>query len=184
MRSLPALAKRLLLVQLLLLALAASLGCKGSSPGGDPGAASASLAAKPHPSSAVEAESLKKAGTSWTNEEIRIYYNQVVSTIGPKNEAWKAEGVPLLERARRSFEIRHDARLTCRAMMGSVTEVDMLRKRDQEKYGNPDGPTFEQLVEHENKKGGVGDTVFEGIIQSSQKTDEGVNRAFGIQRSP
>jgi hypothetical protein len=168
----------------LLLALAFLPACKGSPSSSASGAASASLAAKPHPSSVAEAETLKKAGASWTNEEIRLYYNQMVSTIGPKNEEWKKEGVPLLERARRAFEIRHNARLTCRAMMASAAEVDDLRKRDQEKYGNPDGPVFEQLVEHENKKGGAGDAVYEGIIQSAQRTDEGYNRAFGIQRSP
>jgi hypothetical protein len=69
-------------------------------------------------------------------------------------------------------------------MMASVAEVEDLRKRDQEKYGNPDGPTFEQLVEGAKKKGVVGEAIFEGIIASSQRTDEAVNAAFGIKKAP
>jgi hypothetical protein len=184
MRSWPALAQRLLLALLLLLVQAFALGCKGSPSGGSTASASAALAAKPHPTSAPEAETLKKAGNAWSNEEIRIYYNQVVSTIGPKDEAWKKEGVPIEERARRASAIRHEARVTCRAMMASTAEVDLLRARDQEKYGNPDGPTFEQLVESAKKKGTAGDAIYEGILQSAQRTDEGVNRAFGIQKAP
>jgi hypothetical protein len=136
------------------------------------------------PSSVVEAEALKASGISWTNEEIRIHYNKIVGTIAAANEKWKQEGVALEERARRASEIRHNARLTCRAMMASRAEVEDLRKRDQEKYGNPDGPTFEQLVESAKKKGIVGDAIYEGIIASAQHTDEAVNAIFGIKKGP
>ena len=174
-----------LLAHLLLLALVFSPGCKGSPARLAPQpAASASLAAKPHPTSAAQADTFKKGGASWTNEEIRIYYNQVVTTIGPSNEQWKRDGLPAEERARRAFAIRHDARMICRAMMAIAAEVDDLRRRDQEKYGSPDGPTFEQLVEAAKKKGTAGDAIYEGIIQSAQRTDESVNAAFGIHKTP
>jgi hypothetical protein len=179
-----ALSKLLALAGLVLLALAISLGCKASPVPAPSASGSAAVGAKPYPSSVAQADTLKKGGASWTNEEIRIRYNQVVATIGPSNEQWKRDGLPVEERARRASEIRHDARLTCRAMMASPSEVEDLRKRDQEKYGNPDGPTFEQLVESGKKKGAAGDAVYEGIIASSQRTDEAVNRAFGIQRTP
>ncbi len=138
----------------------------------------------PYPTSVAQADALKKGGAAWTNEEIRVYYNQVVSTIGPADAQWKRDGLPAEERARRAYAIRHDARLTCRAMMTSAGEVDDLRRRDQEKYGNPDGPTFEQLVESGRKKGADGDALYEGIIASAQRTDEKVNAAFGIDRAP
>ena len=173
----------LLLALLLLFGLAIGPGCKAS-PGSPSPAASASLAAKPHPTSAAQADALKKGGASWTNEEIRLYYNQVVSTIGPSDEQWKHDGLSAEARAHKAFEIRHDARLTCRAMMASAAEVDDLRRRDQEKYGSPDGPTFEQLVESGKKKGAAGDAVYEGIIASAQRTDEKLNAAFGIQKAP
>jgi hypothetical protein len=164
----------------LLASVAVGLGCKPS-PGSAPSTTSA--AAKPYPKTVAETEALKQGGASWTNQEIRVYYNQVVATIGPSNDEWRKQGLPADERARRAFAIRHDARLTCRAMMASASEVEDLRRRDQEKYGNPDGPTFDQLVEHNQKKGAAGDAVYEGIIASAQRTDESFNAAFGVQRS-
>jgi hypothetical protein len=143
----------------LLGSFAVSLSCKPS-PGPAPGASSSGeAAAKPYPKTVAEAEALKKGGASWTNQEIRVYYNQVAASIGPANEEWKKQGLPAEERARRAFAIRHDARLTSRAMMASASEVEDLRRHDQEKYGNPDGPTFEQLVEQGKKKGAAGDAV-------------------------
>jgi hypothetical protein len=168
----------------LLASLAVPVGCKPS-PGPAPGAsASVGAAARPYPKTEAEAEALKKDGTSWTNQEIRVHYNQVIATIGPSNEAWKKQGLPAEERARRAFAIRHDVRLTARAMMASASDVDLLRQRDQEKYGNPDGPTFDQLVDQNKKKGAAGDAVYEAIIASAQRTDEAFNAAFGVQRSP
>jgi hypothetical protein len=185
MRPRAALGRLLVLAHVALLALAISLGCKPSAgPAPVASGSAASAPAKPYPTSVAQADALKKGGVSWTNEEIRVYYNQVVTSIGPASEQWKREGLSAEERARRAFEIRHDARLTCRAMMASAGEVEDLRKRDQEKYGNPDGPTFEQLVENGKKKGATGDAVYEAIVASAQRTDEAVNRAFGIQRSP
>jgi len=164
------------LVQIVALALAIGLGCTPSPP--------ASAVAKPAPTSVVEAETLKKGGVSWTNEEVRVYYNEIVGTIAAANDRWKQEGLPVEERARRASRIRHDARLTCRAMMASRDEVEDLRRRDQDKYGNPDGPTFEHLVESARKKGVTGDAIYEGIIASAQRTDAAVNAAFGIKRGP
>jgi hypothetical protein len=168
----------------LLASLAVPLGCKPS-PGPAPGAsASAAAAAKPYPKTVAEAEALKSSGASWTNQEIRVHYTQVVATIGPSNEEWKKQGLPAEERARRAFALRHDARLTCRAMMASASEVEDLRRRDQDKYGQADGPTFDQLVEHNKKNGATGDAVYEAIIASAQRTDELFNAAFGILRWP
>ncbi len=171
------------LAVLILASLGAYAGCKPSS-GSAPAPACAAAAGKPYPKTVAEAEELKKGGSCWTNQEIRVYYNQVVGTIGPSNEEWKKQGLPVEERARRAFQVRRDVRMTCRAMMGSASEVDDLRKRDQEKYGHPDGPTFESLLEHGKKKGTTGDALYEGIITSAQHTDEGVNAAFGIHKGP
>jgi hypothetical protein len=164
------------LLQCVLLALLILAGCRAAPVPESP--------PKPAPTTLAQAESLRQSGVAWTNEEIRVHYNRVVSTIGPANEQWKREGMTAEERARRASAIRHEARLTCRAMMSSATEVELLRRRDQEKYGNPDGPTFEQLVESGRKKGLDGDALYESIVVSAQRTDEAVNAAFGIRRSP
>jgi hypothetical protein len=58
---------------------------------------------------------------------------------------WRASGVSSEKRARRAWQIRHDARLRARTMMAGV-EAELLRLRDFLIYRNPDGPTFEQLV--------------------------------------
>jgi hypothetical protein len=104
-----------------------------------------------------------------------------VTTIAASNEQWKREGAPALERARRASEVRHKARITCRAMMADPLEVKDLQKRDQEKYGNPDGPTFEYLVESLRKKGVTGDAAYESIIESSQRTDKATNEKFKVE---
>lgn len=167
-----------------LLALALALvpafgGCdKGPPP--DDTAALASLAAKPKPKTAAEAEALKTKGTSWSNEEVRLYYNELVAAIGPANEGWKKEGLSVEERARRAYTMRHDARITTRAMMASRDEVEQLQKRDLDKYGSPDGPTFEWLVKSNEKKGAEGDALYEKIIESAQRTDPRTNAALGI----
>jgi hypothetical protein len=55
-----------------------------------------------------------------------------------------------------------------------------LRARDQEKYGNPEGPTFEYLVEKGKKDGKADDAVYEGIIASASKTNPDINAALGL----
>jgi len=138
------------------------------------------LAAKPFPDSLAQVEVLRQQGVSWTNQEVRLHYNRLVDTIGPANERWKQEGLGAEERARRAYGMRHDARLLTRAMMSDAQEVEELRKRDLEVYGNPDGPTFEQLVERQRSKGVTGDAVYEAIIESSQRTNEAMNKRFGL----
>ena len=172
-------------VQIGVLAVSLALGCKQShAPSASPPPLSAPAAVKPYPSSPAQAEEMKKGGASWTNEEIRAYYVKIVTTIGPANEEWKKDGFPAEVRARKAFEIRQNARLTGRAMMSSREEVDDLRKRDQEKYGNPDGPTFVLLLEKAKQKGKAGDALYDSIIESAQRTDQKTNQKFGIQKAP
>ncbi|MGC4122810.1 MAG: hypothetical protein QM765_51205 [Myxococcales bacterium] len=134
------------------------------------------------PKTPAEAEQLKAGGAHWSDCQIRVYYNELVEQIPAADAALKAEGKSAKERARSASEIRHNARLTCRAMMASRDEVEKLRARDLEKYGNPDGPTFEQLVEKNRGKGMTGDAPFEEVVASSQRTDEAVNRECWIER--
>ena len=161
-----------------LFVLALLAGCARSGTGAGDAASN-----KPVPTSVAQAEALKRAGTSWDDAEIRAVYLRQVAAIGPANDAWKQANLPAEERARRAFQMRHDARQTSRAMMKNAAEVALLRKRDQEKYGNPDGPTFEMLVERERKKGLVDDDVYEAIIKSAQRTDQSVNEWFGLKPS-
>jgi hypothetical protein len=135
---------------------------------------------KPLPASSAEAIGLKTTGVAWTNAEIRAHYLVLVAAIGPANAAWKRDGVPAEERAHRAFQIRHDARITCRAMMSDAREVAALEQRDQEKYGHPDGPRFNELAAHEKAGGLEGDAVFEAIVASAQRTNSAVNEMVGL----
>src|SRR5262249_54427999 len=55
---------------------------------------------------------LREKGTSWTNRDIRARYVCAASGIGAQNEQWKAQGLGVEERARRAYQVRHDARVT------------------------------------------------------------------------
>ena len=70
------------------------------------------------------------------------------------------------------------------AQMRSDELWDELRARDQQKYGNPDGPTFTQLVNKARTDGLQGDAVYESIIGSSQRTDEKTNQKLGVSSKP
>jgi hypothetical protein len=135
---------------------------------------------KPYPEASADVASLRQGGVAWTNAEIRAFYVRKVSTIGQASEQWKKEGMPAADRARRAFQMRHDARLLARSMMKDPADVDALRARDKDKYGTPDGPSFEWLVTHEQQKGLSGDAVYEAIVESAQRTDRAVNEAFGL----
>lgn len=105
-----------------------------------------------------------------SNCEIRVWYNYQVVAIGRLNERWKANGMPLLERAKRAYTIRHNARVNGRYMMQDRFEVATLRDRDNKKYGNPDGPTFDYLVNYHRESGFEGDDIYRRIIESSART--------------
>jgi len=157
----------------LILALAL-LGCR---PHGSPGEAAST---KPFPESSAQIPELRRSGVDWTDGEVRAFYVRRVAAIGPADAQRQKEGMPALERALRAFAMRRDARLLSRAMMKDPREVAALRQRDQEKYGDPDGPTFDSLVAHEQQKGLAGDAVYEAIVASAQRTDRALNEAFGL----
>lgn len=117
-----------------------------------------------------------------TNEEIRQWYNDQVAVIPALNEQWKKDGLSAEERAKKAHEIRHHARVKAREFMQNKQEVAELQARDQEKYGNPDGPTFEFLVEKNRLKGFQGDAVYEDIIGSSNRTNKEYNEKYGVKK--
>ena len=65
-------------------------------------------------------------------------------------------------------------------MMTDPAEVELLRQRDVLIYGNPDGPTFELLVEKLRRAGLEGDTIYEAIIEGAYRTDRGINKLSGL----
>jgi hypothetical protein len=102
-----------------------------------------------------------------SNCEIQIWYNFQLVAIKKINLRWKEMGMGLIERAQKAHQMRSDARLNGRFMMQDRFEVAALRDRDNKKYGNPDGPTFEHMVAFGRENGLSGDRIYEGIIESS-----------------
>ena len=113
-----------------------------------------------------------------TNGEIRAWYRKRVAEIPKLNQEWIAQRVSLDERALRAWGIRHNARMQARSMMENPAEIEDLRERDRRLYRNPDGPTFDQLVQ-ERLQGEIRqDEVYERIISGSQATNRDVDEIF------
>jgi hypothetical protein len=91
------------------------------------------------------AASRRAPPTAPTNAEIRTWYLDQEASIAPLNQTWIENGVPASERALRAYSTRSAARSEARRMMSNADDVRMLRARDLEKYGDPDGPSFPQL---------------------------------------
>lgn len=111
-----------------------------------------------------------------TNAEIRQWYLQQTTL----NKDWIKQGLTARERAEAAWRIRHEARLRARSMMIDPVEVELLQARDMDKYGNPDGPTFEFLVERLKESGLEGEAIYETIIDNSYRTDAELNRKLGL----
>jgi hypothetical protein len=119
------------------------------------------------PTTPAEARSLRGHDVEWTNRAIRVHYLNLIQA-------------PSLEFvARRAYVIRHNARLTCRAMMEDPAEVKQLQERDRAKYGSPDGPTFDWLVRRHRMAGKCGDEVFQAIIDGAGETDPDFDAKYG-----
>jgi hypothetical protein len=132
------------------------------------------------PGSVAEATALKAAGATWTDRQVRQFYLERVAAIGPADADAVTRGDSVETRARTAFTSRHDARMIARAMMSDPAAVAALQSRDRAKYGDPDGPTFEYLVDRAAQKGLTGDAVFTSIIDSAQVTDAATNQSMGL----
>lgn len=109
------------------------------------------------------------------NCDIRTWYNFQVLAIPQLNEYWITQEVPLKDRAYKAYTLRHNARIHARFMMPNQEEVALLQKRDLDKYGNPDGPTFEDLLQKNQAKNMTLDQAYENIIKTASRTNNNYN---------
>lgn len=65
-------------------------------------------------------------------------------------------------------------------MMADKSEVEMLRQRDVQAYGSPNGPTFRFLFKRLSNEGLSENEVCEAIIKGSYRTNAGVNKSLGF----
>jgi hypothetical protein len=115
-----------------------------------------------------------------TNAEIRRWYLELIGAIPEQNNEWIKQGLSAQGRAEAAWNIRHEARLEARSLMADPEEAELLRERDRVKYGNPNGPTFEFLVQRLEKAGLEGDAIYEAIIDNSYRTDAELNQKLGL----
>ena len=80
------------------------------------------------------------------------------------------------KRAKLAWKFRRDKRLEARAMMGNDYQQEELRERDRQKYGNPDGPTFELLIERAKIDGLMENEIYQAIIKGSYRTNAGTDK--------
>ncbi len=114
-------------------------------------------------------------GVPQTNCEIRLWYNFQIVAVGIINKKWEQDGIDLETRAHKAYEMRHEARVNARFMMQNKEEVRVLQARDMEKYGNPNGPTFEYLLKKNMDAGLTLADAYQSIIDSSSRTDTRYN---------
>ncbi|MBE7448614.1 MAG: DUF4157 domain-containing protein [Kofleriaceae bacterium] len=111
-----------------------------------------------------------------TDPKIRQWYNDAVKGIPALDARWRGDGVPLEERARRAYTIRHHARIQARQMMQKESAVAGLHVRDAVVHGDQDGPSFDQLVEQNMAKGMTREEALEAIIDGARRTNKDYNR--------
>jgi hypothetical protein len=68
-------------------------------------------------------------------------------------------------------------------MMENPAEIEDLRERDRRLHGDPDGPTFDQLLRENLQRGLKLNEIYEQIIIGSQTTNREVNKLFERKKS-
>jgi hypothetical protein len=112
-----------------------------------------------------------KAFRELRNKLIRKWYFRRVHKIPKLNRKWLKQGLSAHDRARKAWQIRHKARLKARQMM-KREEAETLRLRDRERYGNPDGPTFEHIVKKYENLGYEDDDVVNRLYNHQVRQTE------------
>lgn len=121
--------------------------------------------------------SLSTASGGAEAAELRGLYDDVFT---PLMAGWQAalleQGEPLQERAELACMHRTALRELTRDLMRDSNAVEILRARDTVKYGQPTGPTFEQLLAKElGKPGATEESAWNAIIGSSQRHNKAVS---------
>jgi hypothetical protein len=120
------------------------------------------------------------------SKSVREWYVAVTSVEKVKklNDEWSAKGISLYLRAERTWCIRFDARKRARDFMENRDEVERLRERDFKKYGLPEGPSFEDLVQQHMRNGLTEADAYLEIIASATRKDPETNKKYGIEKVP
>ncbi len=107
------------------------------------------------------------------SREVRMQYHALIGEMDRTRCEMRAEGRSEEEIARRLVRMRNDAKDITRAGM-SPEEVARLEARNIEKYGNPLGPTADQLY----AKYGSWEEVGDAATRTSKAVDQELGLAY------
>jgi len=100
------------------------------------------------------------------SRETRMRYHALLGEMDRTECSMRARGASEEEIARKLVQMRNDAKEITRAGM-TPQEVAQLEERNREKYGNPLGPTADQL----HAKYGSWEAVSDAATRSSRAVD-------------
>lgn len=106
-----------------------------------------------------------------THLEILHWYNNQLATIPELNLQWQKEGIAIQQRAKKAYDVRRNAITKARDMLQNERLAAEIRSRDMEKYGHPNGPTFDYWVNQYQKKGFQGKSLYETIVNRMSRPD-------------
>ncbi|MFE7567558.1 hypothetical protein ACFU76_11400 [Streptomyces sp. NPDC057539] len=104
--------------------------------------------------------------------EVRIQYHHLLDRMRQVADGMRAEGASDEDIARVMVDMRNDAKDITRAGM-SPEAIRLLEERNMKKYGNPLGPTADQLYA---KYGS-----WQAVIEASTRTSPEVDRELGLE---
>lgn len=107
--------------------------------------------------------------------DVRVRYHQLLSDMGRRRCALEKAGASPEAVARELVEMRNEAKDIARAGM-TREQVEALEQRNREKYGNPLGPTADQLYA---KLGS-----WEKVVESAGRTSALVDGELGLAYRP
>jgi hypothetical protein len=110
--------------------------------------------------------------------DVHAAYKAKLAELGSLDAQWLAEGLSLEERARRGHAYRRRARFWARDQSVDAGDAAVLEVRDLEVHGNPEGPSFEELINRGLQKGKSLDEVYLGIIGSAQRSNAEVDAKY------
>ena len=115
-----------------------------------------------------------------TNKEIRGWYcEQLAREKQLDAELAKCVELGLEERARRAHRIRNCLKHEARELM-TRRDVKTVEARNIKKYGNPLGPTFDELVERGTRKDLPKRALYELIIKRAFEPGSAFNKLAGV----
>ncbi|MFD5555740.1 hypothetical protein ACFWIA_18110 [Streptomyces sp. NPDC127068] len=110
-----------------------------------------------------------------TSRDVRMRYHGLLVDMDREECAMRARGASEEEIARRMVALRNDAKEITRAGM-SPEQVRRLEERNVAKYGNPLGPTADQLYA---KYGSWAE-----VTEAATRTSEAVDQELGLEYRP